>query len=408
MKSNRFLSWAVGEVFFVFSVLEAVAFAILSDEIAGKLKLTESDLGLLSGVFFVTYAVSQLGFGILIGRVPARLVLGGTALLAAAGTFIFSLSDGLTAALIGRVMMGIGLSSTFVGVIYLVGRGYGKNFAFMSSLSQSLANMSAAGLAITSAFYPILADFRLPFEVLTGLFVLSAVLVFTLVGGQAPSATMEVKPPLSAAFKEALASGQFWAALVYYAGTFGTLLAFADLWDIQFQMNFFGHTVQQSAVMNSMIPLGVTVGGLAAGAWATKSGFVRPAQVFVLLVLGCFLTLLLFPLSLATAGALMFVIGCGFSSSTLGLTALQQHLSPQTTPLATSLVVTGACIFGGVVQPLVGAAIGAPVRSGELIALVQSANPDFGTYQRGIVWLLASVVFAVVASWFFRPAPVRG
>ena len=407
MKPNRFLSWASAEIFFVFSVLVAVAFAILSNEIARSLKLTEADLGLLSGVFFITYAVSQLVLGILISRVPVRLVLGATALLSAAGTLAFSLSDGLTAALVGRAMMGVGLSSTFVGVIYLVGRGYGKNFAFMSSLSQSLVNVSAAALAITSAFYPILTDFRRPFQVLAGLFVLSAALVFALAGGQPPPSATASRPPLSVAFKAVMASGQFWAALVYYAGTFGTLLAFADLWNIQFQMNFFQHTVQQSAVMNSMIPLGVTVGGLAAGAWAVKSGFVWPARVFVLLVMVCFLVLLVLPLSSLTAGAVMFLIGCGFSGSTMGLTALQEHLPAYAAPLGTSLVVTGACIFGGLVQPLVGSAVGAPTRAGDLIALVMTTNPDFGTYQRGLLWLLASVLCAVVASFFFRAPPAR-
>jgi hypothetical protein len=165
--------------------------------------------------------------------------------------------------------------------------------------------------------------------------------------------------------------------------------------------------VQQSAVMNSMIPLGVTVGGLAAGAWAVKSGFVWPARVFVLLVMVCFLVLLVLPLSSLTAGAVMFLIGCGFSGSTMGLTALQEHLPAYAAPLGTSLVVTGACIFGGLVQPLVGSAVGAPTRAGDLIALVMTTNPDFGTYQRGLLWLLASVLCAVVASFFFRAPPAR-
>ena len=153
MNTNRFLSWGSAEIFFIFSVLVAVAFAIMSNEISSVLKLTGSDLGLLSGVFFVTYAMGQLVLGILISQLSARLVLGFTALLSASGTFVFSISEGFMSALIARAMMGLGLSSTFVGVIYLVGRGCGKNFAFMSSLRQSLTNLIAAALAITSAFF---------------------------------------------------------------------------------------------------------------------------------------------------------------------------------------------------------------------------------------------------------------
>ena len=73
--------------------------------------------------------------------------------------------------------------------------------------------------------------------------------------------------------------------------------------------------------------------------------------------------------------------------------------------MATSLVVTAACLFGGLVQPLVGAALSAPHRSGEILNLLQAGNPDFGTYQRGLIGLLAGVVCAVIASFRFRPAP---
>lgn len=402
MKSSNILAWGSAQLFFILSVLVAVVFAILSNEIVQQLGLDASALGLLGGVFFVTYAVSQLALGILISRVPARWVLGPTAILAALGTFYFSVSDGLTAAIIARALMGLGLGSTFVGVIYLVGRRYGNNFAFMSALSQSLANLGSAALAILSAFLPILVDFRFPFQVLGALFLVSAVLIFRWVD-DAPLEASGPAPSLGAAFKVSVSSGQFWAALVFYCGTFGTLLAFADLWNIQFQMNFFQHTVQQSAVMNAMIPLGVTLGGLAAGAWAGKAGFVLPARMFGLLVLLCFFILLLAPLSRLASGTLMFMIGWGFGSSTLGLAALQQHLPATAVPLATSLVVTASCLFGGIIQPLVGAAISAPHRSGQILNLIHAANPDFGTYQRGLIWLLASVVGAVIASFCFRP-----
>lgn len=400
-KSSNILSWGCGQIFFVLSVLVAVVFAILSDEILQKLHLTESDLGLLGGVFFVAYALSQLVLGIVISRFPARLVLGPTALLAAVGTFLFSVSHGLAAAVIARGLMGVGLGSTFVGVIYLVGRRYGSRFAFMSALSQSLANVGAAALAILSAFLPILVDFRLPFLLLAVLFVASAALILLFVD-DVPEADSGSAPSLLEALKIALSSTQFWAATVFYCGTFGTLLAFADLWNIQFQMNFFAHSVQQSAVTNSMIPLGVTVGGLVAGAWAGKIGFVLPARLFTALVVLCFLVLLLVPLPLFGAGAVMFIIGCGFGSSTLGLAAIHQHLPPSAAPLATSLAVTAACIFGGIIQPLVGSAIGSPHRATELLALVHTDNPDFGTYQRGLLWLLASIVAAVIASFLFR------
>lgn len=159
--------------------------------------------------------------------------------------------------------------------------------------------------------------------------------------------------------------------------------------------------------MNAMIPLGVTLGGLGAGCWAKKAGFVLPARLFAIFTLFLFGILIFFPLPESLAGVMMFLIGCGFSASTLGLAAIHAHLPPAATALATSLAVTASCIFGGVIQPLVGSAIAAPHRASGLLALVHGKTPDFASYQRGLLWLMGSVAVAVAASFLFRPAPAE-
>ena len=400
MKPGNLAAWASAQLFFVLGVLAAVVFAVTSDEIVNELSLGESDLGALGGVFFVAYAVSQLVLGIAVARVPARLVLAPSALVAAAGTFLFGASHGLATALAARALMGIGLGSTFVGVIYLVGRRYGNSFAFMSSLSQSIANIAAAALAIASAFLPILVGFRMPFEILAVLLAACALLVFLFVDDtpEASGGGMQI----AAALRTSISSAQFWAALVFYCGTFGTLLAFADLWNIQFQMNFFDHGVRQSAVMNAMIPLGVTAGSLAAGWWAEKAGAALPSRIFVLLALACFGALFLARLPAGAAGVALFLIGCGFGSSTLGLAIIHQHLPANATPLATSLVVTAACLYGGAIQPLVGSAIAAPHRAAQLLALATASDQGFDAYQQGLLRLTVGVALAAAASFVFR------
>ena len=407
MKFKRLLAWGAAEGFFVLSVLTAVVFAITSGEIASALKLTEADLGLLSGVFFITYALSQLLFGMLISKIPLRLLLAGSALLTSLGTLIFGLSSGFALALLARTLMGIGLSSTFVGVIYLLGVDYRESFPFMSTLSQSIANLSAAALSLLSACFFASANFRCLFLTLSLLFLLTAIALFLCIGMTNQATSADVTHPLSATFRTILSEGQFWAAVIFYSGTFGTMLGFADLWGIQFQLNFFHHSLQTSAVMNAMIPLGVTLGGLIAGAWALRSGFALPVRVFTLLILACFVVLLIVPLSTVTSGLVMFLIGFGFSCSTLAMTAIFQQLPRFTAPLATSLTVTAACLFGGLIQPLVGLLIGSHNFAIKFLALVQTSNPDFRAYQRGMICLLLSVLAALSASCFFRSDSAR-
>lgn len=400
----RFLGWATTEVFFVLSVLQAVLFAILAGNISQSLDLDASQLGQLSGVFFVTYAIGQLVFGSLLGKIPARVLLSGTALVSAAGMWLFASSEGMTAAIIARVLVGIGLSSSFVGVIHLLSRDYGDKFAFMSSLSQSLSNICASLMAMLTAAIPFLVDFRAPFRVVGALLAVTALLMFLSVRKPVETATT---PGASARFGVVLGiclrNGQLWAALLFYSGLFGTLLSFANLWNIQFQLSYFGHSVEHSAFMNAMIPLGVTFGSIVAGLWADRAGFVIPARIYGVLSLALFVALFLVPLPAALAGGAMFFVGFGLSGSILALTAVQKHLPAEARSLGTALVVTAAFVLGGVIQPLVGATLGASRQATQLFVLVESNIPGFATYQRGLIWILGAVALAVVASFFFSP-----
>jgi OPA family sugar phosphate sensor protein UhpC-like MFS transporter len=401
----RFLGWATTEVFFILSVLQAVLFAILAKNISQSLALDASQLGYLGGVFFSTYAIGQLVFGSLMGRISAHALLSGTALVSSVGILILASSEGLTTAIIARVLVGIGLSSSFVGVIHLLSRDYGDRFAFMSSLSQSLANVCASLMAMLSAAIPFLVDFRAPFRVVGVLLAISAVLMFLSVRKPAQSATISGRGPgLGTVLGMCLRSGQLWVALLFYSGLFGTLLAFANLWNIQFQLSYFGHSVEQAAFINAMIPLGVTVGSITAGLWADRAGFVMPSRVYAVLSLALFLTLFLVSLPASLVRGAMFFVGFGLSGSILALTAVQKHLPAEARSLGTALVVTAAYVIGGVIQPLVGATISAPRRATELLILVESNTPEFATYQRGLLWILGAVSLAVVASFFFKPA----
>lgn len=406
---SRFLAWGSAELFFIIGVVIAILFAILSPSVAKELHLSQSQLGTLSGTFFITYSVGQLVLGSLLGSHSPRLILGTTAVLSVAGCLLFAVSANMPVALAARILLGVGLSSTFVGVVHIIGRDYPQRFAFMTALSQSLANVSGAVVALVASATTIFAVFREPF-IVTGVLLLPIVAALLLfVGGYStkPEAAAEATPsvPTRTIVATCLRSGQFWMALLYYSCLFGTILAYSDLWDIQFQMEFFRHSTQQSALLNAMIPLGVTLGSIVAGAWAQARGdFVLPARAFGAFGVAVFAVMFLLSLSEEVALAANFCIGFALSGSILGLSAVQTHLPKPAQAMGTALVVTAAFIAGGVIQPFVGLMLEAPVRSGSLFALVLSDNPDFSAYQKGLLLLIGYVGLGFVASLFFKSA----
>ena len=85
--------------------------AVLSPHLAVDLGLNASDLGLLTSVYFLTFAAFQLPLGLLLDRFGPRRVEATLLLFAAAGAGLFAISDGSTELVIGRGLIGLGVSA---------------------------------------------------------------------------------------------------------------------------------------------------------------------------------------------------------------------------------------------------------------------------------------------------------
>ena len=85
--------------------------AVISPDLIGSLDLDATDLGLLTSVYFLAFASFQLPLGILLDRFGPRRVEASLLLFAAIGALVFALSDTLTGLIIGRALIGLGVSA---------------------------------------------------------------------------------------------------------------------------------------------------------------------------------------------------------------------------------------------------------------------------------------------------------
>ncbi|MGN6316083.1 MFS transporter [Trinickia sp.] len=72
--------------------------------------LSSSDLGTLTSLYFLGFAGAQLPVGVLLDRFGARRVTAGVMLIAAIGALLFSLAGGLGSMMLGRFLIGVGVS----------------------------------------------------------------------------------------------------------------------------------------------------------------------------------------------------------------------------------------------------------------------------------------------------------
>ena len=174
-----FLPFAAG---YFLSYLYRTINAVLSPYLTTELRLDANDLGLLTSVYFLTFAAFQLPLGVLLDRFGPRRVEAVLLLFAAAGAGVFAGSDDAAGLIIGRGLIGLGVSACLMAAF--------KAFVLWFPAERlPAANgwvLAAGGLGALVATAPVefalrLMDWRGLFVGLAGLSVIIAVALLLVV-----------------------------------------------------------------------------------------------------------------------------------------------------------------------------------------------------------------------------------
>ena len=175
MVARIFLPFAAG---YFLSYLYRTINAVLSPYLVAELRLDATDLGLLTSVYFLTFAAFQLPLGILLDRFGPRRVEATLLLFAAAGAGLFAVSGSVMELLLGRGLIGLGVSACLMASF--------KAFVLWFPAARLPAVngwvLAAGGLGALVATAPVeaalkLTDWRGLFVVLAGLSFLVAVVL---------------------------------------------------------------------------------------------------------------------------------------------------------------------------------------------------------------------------------------
>ena len=104
------------------------------------LQLTAFGLGLMSGVYFVTYTIMQIPSGLMYDRANFRILVSAAILICAVGAAIFGHAIELWTGALARMLMGFGSAFAFLSVLTVAARHFpAKYFAMLTGVAQLLA-----------------------------------------------------------------------------------------------------------------------------------------------------------------------------------------------------------------------------------------------------------------------------
>ncbi|MCC5812727.1 MAG: MFS transporter [Ectothiorhodospiraceae bacterium] len=391
-----FLPFATG---YFLSYLFRSVNAVISGDLQADAGLTAAQLGLMTSAYFLAFASFQLPLGVLLDRYGPRRVEAWLLLLAAAGSLLFALGQGMAGLTLGRALIGLGVSACLMGSF--------KAFVLWFPVQRlPLVNgwlLAFGGLGAMVATAPVewavgVIGWRWVF-VLLGLACLGSA---ALIGGLVPEKRDESVTTLSVsdqiqALGEIFRSDAFWRVAPIALVSQGTSLAVGGLWAGPWLRDVAGMDRSGVATYLLFIAIAITVGF---AAWGTITDRLSRAGVPVrrVAMVGvgatCLITLLI-GLQVPVNVLLLWVLFSFFATSGTLMYALltQQFAGAVAGRVNTALnlmVFLGA--FG--VQWGIGLVI-------QFWELPGGVGYDPAGYR--VAFLLVSVLQVAAFLWFIRP-----
>lgn len=263
-----FLPFALG--YFLSYVFRTVN-SIIAPNLTGDLALSAADLGLLTSVYFLAFAAFQLPLGLLLDRFGPRRIQALLVLFAAAGALIFALADGLGDLVLGRALIGLGVSACLMASF--------KAFVLWFPPSRlALVNSALLALGATGALAATLpVEWGLQFVGWRGLFLSVAglaVVVALLVALVVPEHhDAPVHSSLAGQWRgltQVLSSRFFWRVTPLAFLSQGAFLALQGLWAGPWLRDVAGLARQQVAGELAGLALSIVVGFVVFGGLADR------------------------------------------------------------------------------------------------------------------------------------------
>ena len=225
----------------------------------------------------------QLPTGLMADSWGARKTVSVFLVLAGIGSILMGMAPNLSMAIIGRILVGIGVSTVFVCNFKLLAEWFSvRQFIIMGSLFMSMGGIGALFASAPLAWISDAIGWRMTFLAVGVVTLLNAVLVYAFVRNRPGDMGLPAINPrqaeagkrigLLAGLRMVLTSGRFWPPALWSFCMIGISFAVGGLWGGPYLMQVYGFSKTKAGGVLSTFALALVFGSPLLGWWANRFG----------------------------------------------------------------------------------------------------------------------------------------
>lgn len=411
---RRWLALGVAALCFVLSFFHRFAPAGIAQDLAASFQTSAASLGMLAATYFYVYTVMQIPTGILADTLGPRriLVLGG--LVGGAGSFLFGLAPSFEVALLGRALIGLGVSVTFIAMLKLIAVWFEESrFATLVGVCMLIGNF---GSVLAGAPLSALAQSSGWRGVFIGVGALSIVLAAlcwvivrdrpTLAGEADRGAPRFDRTVVISGLLSVLRNRHTWPAVLVNTGTCGAFFTFAGLWTVPYLMQVHGMARSVAAAHLSLWFGGFAIGCFFIGTISDRLGRRKPVMIACTHL---FAAIWLIWWSCVTmpewaSFALFALLGLATAGFSLTWACAKEVNPPLLSGMSTSVANMGGFLAAALLQPFVGWVMDLGWK-GEMVSGARFY--DVETWRHGVAVVAFCAIMGAAASWWIHETRCR-
>lgn len=262
--------FSVLSVLYTLSMFYRVSNAVIAPNLIQDLGLDAERLGILGGAFFYSFALFQIPMGPMLDRIGPRVIITASTMIGAAGAFLFARGESFAAAISGRILIGMGMSSILMGSLKVFTLEFPpEKFSTLMGTIISVGSLGSILAASPLAYLASTIGWRVTFAFASGMTAFLGFLTFSILGGKNkhPIAYRSSDPGIGIfqSIRLVLGSLAFWQIGTVAFFRFGISMGLQGLWLGPYLINIKGYSPVEAGNLLILLAMGIIVGGPIAG-----------------------------------------------------------------------------------------------------------------------------------------------
>ena len=276
--------WGLGCLFYFYECLLQVSPSVMSNELMRDFAVTSQTLGILSGIYFYSYAAMQLPGGLLLDYFGPHRLLTIATIVCSVSTIAFGMTDNFFMACVARLMIGFGSAFAAIGTMKLGANWFpASRFALLTGLMVTIGMMGAIGGEAPLAL--LIDDFGWRNSMIImgviGLILSALIMLMTRDAPKnnkpndhhhSPEDEEQLWPSLCALIR----NKQLWLVAFYGGLMYMATPVFCGLWGVPFLMNKMMITKATAANYISLVFIGWAIASPLWGIFSNRIGLRKP------------------------------------------------------------------------------------------------------------------------------------